>query len=656
MTKIMTKATAKVAAVATGLALASSILSVAPMAHAAGLSTSQVQSILSLLSSFGADSATIANVNAALTGGAMTSGGTSTGASCSVGTADLKMGSSGASVMALQQALIAGGYSIPAGVTGYFGAQTQAAVMAWQKAAGVMPASGYFGAISRAHWNLSCGTTGGTTTGGTTTGGTTTGTTLTGSGRLSNVSSYGDVDSDLKEGDSATSVVGVSADAIGGDVAIQRVDVIMTISSNISGSSSNLNKYVSDVSLYLDGKKIGSMDPALGDKDGRVWTLRFSGLNGVIMKGMTGNLSVKVTPVSSIGSSENGETITAKLDTDSVRAVGADGISDTYVSTPITEAFTVSSATDGTLTASEAGDNPVASQVAVSSSTTTGVKLLSFNLKAKNQDVDVTDLAVSFGTSDNNLNDVVSNVKLMRGSTVLSTKTLSTGTYGVVTFSNVNQTIPKDATWNFTVVADIKGDASYADGTTLIASSTTSGWDVSDANGSSVTPSAAVVGHTMTLTATGLSVTRGTPTTSVAAGLTGAGDIATLAIPFTVTAGDNDIFVSGVTGKSGATTKVVYATTTTSTSGATGEGVANLSVGNTVTGDSAGAYYKVLAGTSRTFTLTVAYTATTTGATTAGYVGLQLSSIAYGTTNSLGSTYSSNLDSFKTSDVYVTKR
>jgi hypothetical protein len=86
-------------------------------------------------------------------------------------------------VTCLQQALIAGGYSIPAGATGYFGAQTQAAVAAWQKATGVAPAVGYFGAISRAHWNLggsSSNTTTTTTT--TTTTGTTGNTTYTGGG------------------------------------------------------------------------------------------------------------------------------------------------------------------------------------------------------------------------------------------------------------------------------------------------------------------------------------------------------------------------------------------------------------------------------------------------------------------------------------------
>ena len=169
MQTVTTKAMAKVAAVATGLAMATSMLSLAPLAHAAALTSSQVQSILSLLSSFGADSTTIANVQASLTGSTPVSTGTTSTASACSFTKDLTVGSTGAEVTCLQNALKAGGY-MTANATGYFGALTKAGVIAWQKAAGVTPTAGYFGAKSRAAFNLGGSTT--TTTGGTTTGGT----------------------------------------------------------------------------------------------------------------------------------------------------------------------------------------------------------------------------------------------------------------------------------------------------------------------------------------------------------------------------------------------------------------------------------------------------------------------------------------------------
>lgn len=63
---------------------------------------------------------------------------------------DLTIGMEGEDVRFLQALLIAKGYTISAGVTGYFGSQTRAALSAYQSAKGVMPATGYFGALTRA--------------------------------------------------------------------------------------------------------------------------------------------------------------------------------------------------------------------------------------------------------------------------------------------------------------------------------------------------------------------------------------------------------------------------------------------------------------------------------------------------------------------------
>ncbi len=143
-----TNAISKVAAVAVGLAMVTSVFALAPIAQAA-LSASQVSAILSLLTSFGADASTIANVNASLTGSTPSAPSTPAASSSCSFTRDLMSGSTGADVTCLQNALKAGGY-MSANATGYFGALTQAGVVAWQKAAGVSPAAGYFGAKSRA--------------------------------------------------------------------------------------------------------------------------------------------------------------------------------------------------------------------------------------------------------------------------------------------------------------------------------------------------------------------------------------------------------------------------------------------------------------------------------------------------------------------------
>src|SRR3989344_2941043 len=93
-------------AVGVGLVLAVAFGGFAAPAQAA-LSEAQIQSILSLLSSFGADATTIANVNASLRGQA-----TSGGSAACMFSRDLTIGATGADVSCLQQALIAAGFSI----------------------------------------------------------------------------------------------------------------------------------------------------------------------------------------------------------------------------------------------------------------------------------------------------------------------------------------------------------------------------------------------------------------------------------------------------------------------------------------------------------------------------------------------------------------
>lgn len=68
-------------------------------------------------------------------------------------TRNLTVGSQGEDVKALQDYLIlTGHYKYSGGSTGRFGAVTKAALAAWQKDNGVSPASGYFGAKSKAKY------------------------------------------------------------------------------------------------------------------------------------------------------------------------------------------------------------------------------------------------------------------------------------------------------------------------------------------------------------------------------------------------------------------------------------------------------------------------------------------------------------------------
>src|SRR3989344_1237706 len=135
------------------------------------LTEAQIQSILSLLSSFGAAQGTIDNVNASLRGQATTGTG-STGTTACTFTRSLTVGATGADVTCLQTYLEGTGHFTYTGAKGYFGSITKTAVAAWQAANGVSPAVGYFGSLSQAKYSAVAGTSGGTT-GGTTCGTTT---------------------------------------------------------------------------------------------------------------------------------------------------------------------------------------------------------------------------------------------------------------------------------------------------------------------------------------------------------------------------------------------------------------------------------------------------------------------------------------------------
>ncbi len=169
MTSITQSSTRLVALVA-GIAVAMSLLvgafTAAP-AQAAALTQSQISSIISLLQSFGADSATIANVQASLNGQPTSGTGGSTGgsASCSVSwTQDLQQGSTGSAVLALQKILnmwsdtqvAVSGAGSPGNETTTFGPATKAAVMKFQTKYGITPVAGYFGALSRAKLATIC--------------------------------------------------------------------------------------------------------------------------------------------------------------------------------------------------------------------------------------------------------------------------------------------------------------------------------------------------------------------------------------------------------------------------------------------------------------------------------------------------------------------
>ncbi len=150
----MSKLTKRIATIGLAVMVAVSMTGTA----SAALTESQIQSILNLLQSFGADSATVTNVESALRGQPVAVGPSPAGA-CNF-TRDLTLNVTGDDVKCLQQYLNAAGYPVastgagsPGNETTFFGPLTRAAVAKWQAANNISPAVGYFGPISRAKYN-----------------------------------------------------------------------------------------------------------------------------------------------------------------------------------------------------------------------------------------------------------------------------------------------------------------------------------------------------------------------------------------------------------------------------------------------------------------------------------------------------------------------
>lgn len=116
--------------------------------QAATLSNAQIQAIISLLSAFGADSATIANVNVALTGGTPTTGGQSF---CHNFNSDITVGSRGETVSALNQALSSSGIDTT-GNSSDFNEDNASDVVRFQAKYGIRQ-TGYVGPLTRAKLN-----------------------------------------------------------------------------------------------------------------------------------------------------------------------------------------------------------------------------------------------------------------------------------------------------------------------------------------------------------------------------------------------------------------------------------------------------------------------------------------------------------------------
>lgn len=553
-----------------GFAVMALALGVAVSASAQTTSVADLQTMI----------ATLQAQIAALSGGSSTSG-----ASSVTFTRDLTLGSSGADVTALQNWLIGKGFTVPAGATGYFGAQTQSALARYQASAGITPASGYFGPLTRASVSA---------TGGNPPKDPVTPKPMSGDeGQLKNIdNANAEVESVVDEGQDDVPVFGVEVEAKDSDMSIERIDVDFTLTDSANGSD-NLDDYIKEVSLMVDGKTVATQDvdeadindPGEGDfstsaDENDVYSFRFTGLDIVVDEGDTAEIYVAVSAVSNVDTADEGDDWSVLIPDDGIRAVDGAGISDTYVtgSELSEENFSVDAADAGDLSLSlDSADNDDR-VVTINENGEDDVEILRFTLESDTSDNNVDEIEIDLATTTSTTTGfatVMSRLKLEVDGKVVATESVSNGAAGgaTVLFENLDLDIQDGDEVEFIVTADFKDDADTREGFTFEATVDASQIVVEDAEGDDVTVTGDVTGGEIELRTNGISVefVSADETRNVGQ-FAGDADSVDFVVVFDVTANDENVYidgdiVGGVPAPTTATDGLTWATTTDSTTG-----------------------------------------------------------------------------------------
>lgn len=586
-----------------------------------------------------------------------------TGASAATFTRSLTVGSTGADVTALQTWLNSKGY-LAVAPTGYFGNLTKAAVAAFQTANGITPAVGYFGPISQAKWEMVAG---GTTTTTTTT--TTTSTTLAGTdGSISDVNELSQYSNeDVGESQSDIKVAGFEVEASNdGDIAIKSAKISITIT-NASGSD-NLDDYVDTVKVLMGSKEVGSASADdFSEGASGVWSKTITLSAPVVKSDDTEKFYVTVDAAGSFDSGDIDSEV-AVIDVDNLRFEDGSGVVTTETGYDLdgmdvsVDFVSFSTSADTELKISTDSTTPEAGIVIIDDvSNTDDVVLLKGKIKVDGtSDVLLDELPVTLTTVGGaNVAAVAGTLTLSIDGEEYSESVLTTGALtGTTTFDNLDLTLSAGKTYSFTIKADINDidSGNLDEGDTLVASVTSTNRDYVDAENEegdqladSTEKSGTATGEAQEFRTSGIQLVLVSTNTSVAAGTSTNDDQGTFTIKFKVKAIGENVYVSSLadaqlSGNTSGKTTVLVDRAGTATVG----GVSTVIANNTDTTLTSVGNYMIEEGSEETFTLTTTVQLPTAGA--AGLFRAVLGGVSWSTTDvyPVASSYTSNLDSFKT--------
>lgn len=547
-------------------------------------------------------------------------------------TRPLTLGSEGADVKCLQDAMTPTYFTNAGGSTGYFGPVTKTAVAAWQTANGVMPAAGYFGPVSQAKYAALMAAAPTTPSTDDSDGDTpaTTGD-LSGEASLKAVEiNNGDDRNNVEEGSTEVEVANINVEFSDGDAMITRLDIALV--GDNTPTEADPWKVFGDVSLVIDGKTIKTIDASdkdnyLDEDDG---SLRFSGLDIVAMEDEETTITVVVDVTDNLDDAGTDADWTVKAG--SLRFVDAEDVTTTEGGTGDLEDnwtgptadFSIDTLGSGDdLNLEDSDENPDATTIELSENDNTEEAIFAFDLAADDSDnaikldnlvsVNVTVAAAGPGS---NLDTLVNDFRLEIGGESFSAESYSgAGATATIDFDiNGDFTIDADDTVTAVLYADFNDMENVDQGSTIFASVAPADIDAEgDDSGENVTvDGSTVTGATHTLRTSGLAVeqTGDTVAADENSDTITTDNAADFTLKFEVTSFGDSVYLPF--GASASTTDLVdgvgYSIVNTNTNAivATGTHIAGVSAagGTTVTKTNS---FKVGSGSAVTFTLTVNY-------------------------------------------------
>lgn len=552
-------------------------------------------------------------------------------------TRSLSSGSTGDDVKKLQMFLnasedtrvaMAGAGSVGS-ETMYYGPATAAAVSKFQvkyradilSPGGLVNPTGYFGPASIAKANSLCS---GASTGGDDSTDDTDGddadeddsdTTLQGEASLDNFEIDDADDTDVSEGDEEAELGVITVEFTDGDAEITRLDIALQDS---EGTDSDAWDTFDTVALFVDGESVAEVDASskddyLGDEDDGV--LRFADLSLVAMEDEEVEITVVATLQDNLDAENLGEW---DMNGESLRFFDADDVATTengastgeVIDTDEVATFNIETAGENEELKFALGDgNPDSTDIVVDeTSSTNGVTVLEYTIKAEDNDIDLNELSLVLTTSDSNIGDVVSDVEIDIDGEVFSDDTntaLTSTSSALYTFDiDGDVTVAEDEEVTVKVMVDFKRqDTNYANGATIQAKVTSAEAKATDAEGADDLAasqfSGTAIGDVHHLVADGILIP--VDSVEVSADTTGDNDqTGEFTIEFEVTAVEGDFYITdNVAASTSATDGVAYMVEVGSGT-TTNSGVLSSTADEEVDG-----VFTVRDGETETFTLTV---------------------------------------------------